>query len=104
MRAFMLIPGSVLLSLCSAAAAQGYPSRPIRLIVAYAPGGTTDFTVRVVGPRLSEALGQTEWTCAAKTACGRVFRRRVPEARKRLAMRKSCPIFCGTLPKRRMAK
>ena len=41
------------------AEAQRYPTRPIRLIVAYAPGGTTDFTARVVGPRLAEALGQS---------------------------------------------
>lgn len=45
--------------IASTVLAQDYPTRPIRLIVAYAPGGTTDFTARVVGPRLSEALGQT---------------------------------------------
>ena len=42
-----------------AAHAQGtYPSRPIRYIVANAPGGIADITPRVLGPRLSEALRQ----------------------------------------------
>ena len=43
-----------------AAAAQtdAYPSRPIRYIVASAPGGIADITARVLGPRLSEALRQ----------------------------------------------
>lgn len=41
-----------------AAAAQGYPSRPVRLIVPYGPGGITDITARVIGPGMSENLGQ----------------------------------------------
>ncbi len=42
-----------------AAQAQGaYPNKPIRLIVPWAPGGTSDTPWRIVGPRLSEALGQ----------------------------------------------
>ena len=36
----------------------GYPSRPIRYLVASAPGGIADITARVLGPRLSESLGQ----------------------------------------------
>ena len=40
------------------AAAQPYPSRPIRMIVPYPPGGSTDPTGRAFGAWLSEALGQ----------------------------------------------
>jgi tripartite-type tricarboxylate transporter receptor subunit TctC len=40
------------------AAAEAYPTRPIRWIVGYPPGGSTDITARVIGQYLTEHLGQ----------------------------------------------
>jgi len=56
----------MLILLMSIAAAQtppaesgrGYPSRPVRVIVGYPPGGPTDLTARLAGQHLSETLGQ----------------------------------------------
>ena len=36
----------------------GYPSRPVRMIIPFAPGGASDFVGRIMQPRMSELLGQ----------------------------------------------
>ena len=41
-----------------AALAQGYPSKPIKMIVPFPAGGTTDVVARIVAQRMSEAMGQ----------------------------------------------
>lgn len=38
--------------------AQSYPNRALRVVVAFAPGGSTDLLARIVGQRLAESLGQ----------------------------------------------
>jgi tripartite-type tricarboxylate transporter receptor subunit TctC len=53
----MLI-GCALAAFATAALAQSYPVRPIRLLVSYPPGGASDLIARVFGQALAERLGQ----------------------------------------------
>lgn len=46
------------LAVASGAPGQGYPNKPIRIVVGYVAGGGNDIIVRVLVPKLSEALGQ----------------------------------------------
>lgn len=52
------LAGCALLFVASAASAQEFPSRPIRLLVAFAPGGNTDILARAAGQRMSDHWGK----------------------------------------------
>jgi tripartite-type tricarboxylate transporter receptor subunit TctC len=44
---------------CSGAFAQGYPNKPVRIVVPFPAGGTTDLVTRILGQKLTEVWGQT---------------------------------------------
>src|SRR5437868_14609297 len=49
---------ALLVSACAAAFAQGYPSKPIRLVIGYAPGGSAEAGARPLAKALEPMLGQ----------------------------------------------
>jgi tripartite-type tricarboxylate transporter receptor subunit TctC len=55
---FRTLAGAGLLAAPGLSLAQAFPSKPVRLIVPFAPGGTTDIVARIVSERMGGALGQ----------------------------------------------
>src|SRR4249920_3365829 len=49
---------ATLIILCETALAQNYPTKPVRLVVAFAPGGATDTFSRVAAAEMSRTMGQ----------------------------------------------
>jgi tripartite-type tricarboxylate transporter receptor subunit TctC len=55
---FWLAMGGMMLLAPAFSYGQGYPSKPIRIVVPFAPGGNIDINARIVAPGLTELLGQ----------------------------------------------
>jgi len=75
----MLLAAALLLGLVPAASAQGYPNRPVRVVVGFPAGGPTDVIARMVSQKLSDALGQQFFVeniggAGGNTASGQVAR------------------------------
>ena len=58
MKRIALAIGLAASALCTTAVAQTWPVKPIKWIVPFAPGGTTDILARTIGEKLTTSLGQ----------------------------------------------
>jgi tripartite-type tricarboxylate transporter receptor subunit TctC len=75
----LLLAAALLLGIVPAASAQGYPTRPVRVVVGFPAGGPTDVIARLVSQKLSDALGQQFFVeniggAGGNTASGQVAR------------------------------
>ena len=80
-RRHMLAAG--LLAMCGIALAQPYPSKPVKLVVGFAPGGAADIVARTLQEPLAKAAGAA--------AAGGKPRRRGFEHRRRVSSRRARP-------------
>src|SRR5712672_1723926 len=75
----LLLAAVLLVGGVSAASAEGYPNRPVRVVVGFPAGGPTDVIARMVAQKLSDALGQQFFVeniggAGGNTAAGQVAR------------------------------
>src|SRR3989475_13173515 len=54
----VLVLAAFALGFASAAPAQSYPTRPIKIVIPFPPGNTMDIMPRLIGPRMTERMGQ----------------------------------------------
>ena len=57
-RSCLMGAAAIAMGLAAPVGAQSFPSKPLRLVIPFAPGGVVDLTARQIGPKLSEAIGQ----------------------------------------------
>jgi tripartite-type tricarboxylate transporter receptor subunit TctC len=69
---FLLALALLAASLGPASAAETWPTRPVKLIVAFAPGGPTDIFARLIGQKLAEATGQNFYVENLRGAGGNI--------------------------------
>src|SRR5438552_14534294 len=54
----VLVLAAFALGFASAALAQSYPTKPIKIVIPFPPGNTMDIMTRLIGPRMTERMGQ----------------------------------------------
>ncbi len=67
-------------TLVSSVSAQSYPTKPLRILVGFSPGGASDITTRIIGQKLAEAFGQPVVTDNRAGASGAIAARIVAQA------------------------
>ena len=72
LRALLLPSLFVILALTIGAAAQDYPTKPVRILVPFPPGGINDLVARLIGAQLSERLGK-QFVVENKTGAGGII-------------------------------